>query len=455
MLNALRDRLNQDVLPALDLLQVPGVAIGVRVDDHCLTLGYGITNLEHPLPVDGETIFQIGSISKTFVGVIAAQLEEEGTLDIDEPVAGLLMDLGTLDPRVTMRHLLTHSAGIDAQHMIGGARALLANHADDSIQASIQHFCAEELMFDPGSEFSYSGPGFMVAAAVIERLTGRVWKDVLQERVLDPAGMAKTFTTADEVITHRVAAPHGVNEGKVILKRDEGWQLHWQLPGWDVPGGGVLSTAKELMLYGAYTWRTGVDESYFRHLMNRGLPGQDIAYAWKRERRRGRVALGHDGLTIGYASRFMSFPEERVTYAILTNSLKGGPLNNRIEQIILDELFGHEDQRSVITRDAPHIADLEGVYDCGFYGHVELKRRDDGVSFELTPITSPVALSEGDYVIEPLAISRLVPDGESILSSDPGAESPDSIIGYLQDVSGAVTALRIGERIARKVTEMG
>src|SRR5699024_9609705 len=78
-----------------------------------------------PLPVTGETIFQIGSISKTFVGVLAAQLETEGLLDLNAPVAPLLRDLGSIDHRITMRHLLTHSSGIDAQYMIGRARELL------------------------------------------------------------------------------------------------------------------------------------------------------------------------------------------------------------------------------------------------------------------------------------------------------------------------------------------
>src|SRR5699024_12287618 len=122
-----------------------------------------VTTVPPPIPITGDTSVQVGSIPKTFVGIIAAQLETEGRLDINAPVAPLLRDLGNVDHRITMRHLLTHSSGIDAQYMIGDARQILSNHADDSIQASIKHFANDPLLFEPGTDFSYSGPGFMVA----------------------------------------------------------------------------------------------------------------------------------------------------------------------------------------------------------------------------------------------------------------------------------------------------
>ena len=450
-LTQLAEALHARVPALLEEHAVPGVGVSIRVGGETVALGFGVTNLEHPLPVTGETIFQVGSISKTFVGLIAAQLEAEGVLDIDAPVAPLLADLGALDPRITMRHLLTHGSGIDAQYMIGRAQELLAHHADDSIQASIQHYADDELMFDPGSEFSYSGPGFMVAGAVIERVTGKAWADVLQERVLDPAGMQQTFTQADQAITHRVAAPHDIAEDAPRLARNEGWQLGWQLPGWDVPGGGVLSTPEQLMRYAAFAEAEDPRVHFSTTLAPQYEPGLEVGYAWMKSLKRGIPAIGHDGLTIGYASRFMILRDAGIAYSVLSNSVKGKPLVRAVEQVILDALLGPEAPLEVAPFDPEKYAFLEGLYDCGFYGQVRLRIRDDRQAFEL--IALPANRQDGTFTIDPLSSPWLLPAGDGLLSVAPGDSDPDHFVPYVCNDAGEATALRISSRIARKVAE--
>lgn len=449
-LSALRAALDEAIPALLEQHQVPGLSVGLRIGAQTLGLGYGVTSLDNPLAVDGDTVFQVGSISKTFVGSIVARLEKEGLIDIDAPVAPILEDFGALDPRITMRHLLTHRSGIDAQFMIGRASELLADHADDSIQASIAHFADDELMFPPGDHCSYSGPGFMVAAAVVERITRQVWADVLRERVLEPAQMKQTFTTADEVITYRVAAPHDITDGLARVARDEGWQRHWQLPGWDVPGGGVLSTANELMCYAEWAWNHAADDGFFRMLADREVPGHDFAYAWQRDTLRGHEVYGHNGLTIGYSSTLALIPEQKIAFSLLTNSVKGEPLKVAVERLLLDTLFGSAPAATPAGPPLEELLDLEGRYDCGFYGQVELRLRSDRTAFEL--IALPKARQDGTFTIDPMSSPCLLPDGPMTLSSDPGDEFPSDHVNYMRDESGKVFALRIHERIAKKVS---
>src|SRR5699024_2527579 len=238
---------------------------------------------------------------------------------------------------------------------------------------------------------------------------------ILRERCLRPAGMEQTFTTADEVMTYRVAAPHDVDDdGSPYLARNQGWQLGWQLPGWDVPGGGVLSSVNELMKYAEYAWSANQEQGFFTTLKNRGVPGHDIGYAWKQEQRRGRTVMGHNGLTIGYSSRFYTIPEENLAYAILTNSLQGAAVNNAVERIILDELYG---QAEVQDSPATQLSEgLAGVYDSGFYGQVELAVRPDGNSYTLRSLQTPH--DAGGFIIEPPFIECLVPVGDGLLSSE-------------------------------------
>lgn len=92
---------------------------------------------------------------------------------------------------------------------------------------------------------------------------------------------------------------------------------------------------------------------------------------------------------------------------------------------------------------------LAGVYDCGFYGEVELAQSADGDGFSLLPLQAPQ--DAGGFVIQPPRVDALFPAGPNVLSSDPMAELPDSVVPYIRDADGEVVALRIGERIARRV----
>lgn len=105
-------------------------------------------------------------------------------------------------------------------------------------------------------------------------------------------------------------------------------------------------------------------------------PGLDIGYAWMREQRRGLLSVGHDGLTIGYASRFRMLPDADLGYAVLTNSVKGKPLAREIERLILDEMLGPVQPIVPPAFDPDAFAHLEGLYDCGFYGQVRLRVRN-------------------------------------------------------------------------------
>ena len=94
---------------------LPGVAVGIYHDDQTITAGYGVTNIEHPLPVADETLFQIGSITKTYTATAILRLVEMGKIDLDAKVRTYIPDFKVSDEtasdEVIVRHLLTHTAG--------------------------------------------------------------------------------------------------------------------------------------------------------------------------------------------------------------------------------------------------------------------------------------------------------------------------------------------------------
>ncbi len=114
-----------DALPALDAIggeareraRVPGVAVGIIHGRNQYTLGSGVTSVEHPLAVNADTLFQIGSVTKTFTATAVMRLVEAGRLELDRPVKTYLPELRLSDAAatadVTLRHLLTHTAGFE------------------------------------------------------------------------------------------------------------------------------------------------------------------------------------------------------------------------------------------------------------------------------------------------------------------------------------------------------
>src|SRR5215212_4108115 len=113
--DALFVELDDFVVHRMAALKVPGVAIGVIAGDREHATGFGVTNVDHPLPVDTDTRFQIGSTTKTFTGTTIMRLVEQGKLDLGAPVRTYLPEFRGADPEVSgavqLRHLVTHTAG--------------------------------------------------------------------------------------------------------------------------------------------------------------------------------------------------------------------------------------------------------------------------------------------------------------------------------------------------------
>ncbi len=200
------DRLGALVAQLMDRKQVPGVALGIAHGDETLTAGFGVTSIENPLPVTDTTLFQIGSITKTFVGTALMRLVERGTVDLDATVRTYIPDFQVTDEaaaeRATVRHLLTHTGGWagDFFHGTGDGLEALARYVADM---------AELPQLAPlGSHWSYNNAGFTVAGHILERVTGQPFEIALLELVLGPLGLEQTFLDPADAMTRRFAVGH-------------------------------------------------------------------------------------------------------------------------------------------------------------------------------------------------------------------------------------------------------
>src|SRR5215208_2444516 len=184
--------------------ETPGAAVGVLEDGDEQVRGFGITSVENPLEVTPDTLFQIGSITKTFTGTVAMVLVERGELDLDAPVRRYLPELRLLDEdaasRATMRHLLTHTGGWVGDYFDD-------HGAGDDALARIVASLSELPQLTPlGEVWSYNNAGFYIAGRVIEIITEKPYEQVVHELLLEPLELSNTLFFAEDVMTRRFAA---------------------------------------------------------------------------------------------------------------------------------------------------------------------------------------------------------------------------------------------------------
>src|SRR2546428_10860811 len=223
---------------------VPGVAIGTRHDGEEAVAAYGVTTLEHPLPIDADTLFQIASITKTMTATVVMRLVERGALDLDAPARRSRPEFRVRDEaaasQATLRHLVTHSVG-----WLGDCFADFGK-GDDALARYVAAMADLEQLTPLGEIWHYSNSSFAVLGRLIEVATGQTHEAAVRELLFIPLGMAKSCFNADEAITHRVAAGHVIVDEQPRVARP------WAFPRATTPVGGVVSCIRDLLAYASF-----------------------------------------------------------------------------------------------------------------------------------------------------------------------------------------------------------
>jgi CubicO group peptidase (beta-lactamase class C family) len=187
-------------------LRVPGVALGVLRDGEERHEGFGVTSVENPLEVTPETRFQIGSISKTFTGTVVLYLVAEGVLELDRPVRAYLPDLVLADAdaaeQVTLRHLLSHTAGWVGDYFED------TGWGEDAVARYVAEMRTLPQLTPVGELWSYNNAGFALARRVVEVVTGEPFEQVVKRLVFDPLELTSSTYWPWEVMTERFAVGH-------------------------------------------------------------------------------------------------------------------------------------------------------------------------------------------------------------------------------------------------------
>ncbi len=192
--------------------RVPGLALAVVRNGVLLRAqGFGSANLEHNVPVTAATVFQSGSVGKQFTATLVMQLIGEGKLSLDDRLAKFFPNGPAAWRDITIRQMLSHTSGISEKFY--EKVDLHLEYADSTVARIIGE---QPLDFVPGSRWRYSNPGYVMLGFVIEKVTGRFYGDLLEERIFGPLGMTTAMIINEPVIVPNRAAGYESVAGTIV-----------------------------------------------------------------------------------------------------------------------------------------------------------------------------------------------------------------------------------------------
>lgn len=408
---------------------VPGASIAVLAGSHVAGAAAGVLNTNTRVEATEDSVFQIGSITKVYTTTLVMQLIDEGKVKLDEPVVTVLPGLQLADHEVTqtvtLRHLLTHTSGIEGDHVVDSGRG------DDAVARYVAS-CAELGQTHPlGAMMSYCNSGFVIAGRVVEELTGQTWDEALAERLLVPLGLSRTLTLPEDVLLFRAAVGHVDRDGKTQPAP------RWCLPRGGGPAGLICATAADVLQFVRMHLDGGVTPDGTRILSSEcvaamlepyvALPvptpllGSHRGLGWVLNDWGGHRVCGHNGATVGQFAFLWVMPDDDIAVVLLTNGGRAQDLFADLVPPLLAELAGVE---TPLPLEPPNPrVDVKPDEYVGVYERrglrLEIDRRDGGLWVRAIPNGS-MAKAFAQPVIE-LELIAVSPD--VFVTREPGVQS--------------------------------
>ena len=318
-------------LPALIAkYKVPGAAIGVYRGGEVIDFAAGVLSHATKVEANTDSVFQIGSITKTWTATLVMQLVDEGLLDIEQPVVAYLPDFDLVDSAaakaMTVRQVLNHTAGFEGDIFTD------TGTNDDAIEKYVATLATDPQLFAPGEMFSYNNAGYMVLGRIIEVLRGKPYDQVLRERLFAPLGLEHAATDAGSAILFRAAVGHLPGAGP---DDDPVPAPVWSLVMSNAPAGSALSMRpRDLLAFAAMHLNGGKTSDGTRVLSAEsaaamrvketevpplGVMGTHWGLGFELFDFPGGFIFGHDGGTLGQSAFLRIVPGKDLAIALLTN----------------------------------------------------------------------------------------------------------------------------------------
>ncbi|MEL7121214.1 MAG: serine hydrolase domain-containing protein [Bacteroidota bacterium] len=351
----------------------PGMAVGIIKDGNIIYENYiGYANLEHKIKIDASTRFNIASTAKQFTALMILELSLKGKLNLEDDIREYVPSLyPKVKEDIKIRHLIDHSSGIRDYvfilEMMDNAYWRQVGMDNDDVIELLEK--QEELVFKPGSKYSYSNSGYTILTKIIEKVSGEKFNDY-STAFFEKLGMNETAFIRGymRVIPNR-ADPYS-DWGSGVWLRD--------LMATKFNGDGFLyTTLKDQLIYEQAVQSANQKNDVLLIKSQQAIPNgeiEDYGFGLELDNRLGRVAQHHAGSTFGYHSQTIRFPNEKLSVFVMSNNGKiwSGYIADAIASAILPKINKKE------------------IYDSRFY--------ETSSETEQVPIIGQYVSSDGDLI---------------------------------------------------------
>ena len=320
------------VFQRFDRTDSPGCALGVYQDGRILyARGYGMASLEHGVAMSPRSVLDIGSISKQFTAMSILMLQKEGKLSLDDPIRKYIPEMPAYADKITLRRALSQTSGLrDLYVMMSQTGRTFAGDTIDALRV-ITH--SAEPNYTPGERYLYTNSGWILAAQIVYRLTGKTLDQFAEERIFGPLGMHATHYLADAT----TIIPNGAEGYAPQPSGRVGFRVARSSYDGAIMGAGAVHTSVED--FGR--WLDNYDDATVGGrdiiatmttptMLNDGTPaksGPTQAYAIGLNvgTLRGLRVVSHGGSWAGYRGHFIRFPDQHFAVATFCNLTTSGP----------------------------------------------------------------------------------------------------------------------------------
>src|SRR6056297_206825 len=351
--------------------QLSALTVSVLHDDSLFfSSGYGLADIESERPAEAnQTLFRIGSVSKTYIWTAVMMMVERGILDLDTDVNNYLKEVQVeeaFDEHVTMRHLMSHRAGFEDTIQ-------LFTVADDDPRTLSQLLSDHQpkRVYPPGERTSYSNWGAALAAQIIEDVNEVPFEVILQEEILDPLGLENTIielpAEMNENDNVNLATGYKPDRGALDIQNYMQLGAYW-------PAGGMAATATDMArwmqfhlnggeLGGVRLLSSSTHEQMWTRTFNDRPNGADVAHGFQDRPYRGLRLIGHGGGTAAFLTNMVMVPQLNLGIFLSQNSAESSSAISQLPELIIDQIRGYTYQPFLIKESTgDELEGLSGTY---------------------------------------------------------------------------------------------
>ena len=379
----IKPKIDALVAPLIDNKAVVGLTVGIRRGDEELFLSYGTIEPGKDTAPTPETVYEIGSITKAFTGVLLADESLRNGLDLNTTVVDAL-PAGAPKPEkpaekpITLAHLATHTSGLPRLPDDLKAKDVTNPYADFTAEDAYAFFATHKPKREPG-KYEYSNYAMGLLGQILADRAGKSYDDLVQERICEPLGMSETRQTLTPEMLTRLAPPHSAD-----LQRGKNWDF-----GALVGAGGLRSNTRDMLKFAA-AMLADDDREVTKAFQLAGEPrekilnGLGIGLAWHLAR--DGSTRWHNGQTGGYSSYVASLPQQQVAVAVLCNTATDLTtiLGEKVAQTALGMTVDPPKVREVVEVPVETLEKYVGSYSLNFFMKFTVTLDGDRLNVKLT-----------------------------------------------------------------------